>query len=465
MRANAVARALPLHKVVFVTTDDSVIPEIEQNIAPNFETFMLRTGDEAILSLEELSPAAILLDLDTVGIGDEDGLQLLRKLRLLNEDLVLIALTRLTTRSVRLRAGQYGADEFFIAPLDFDELRIVLGRAIEKRSAEAENRRIRDEIANKYTFCDLIGGSEAMHAVYDAIRRVAPSNTTILIRGESGTGKELVARALVSLSPRAAKPFISVNCAALPENLIEAELFGHERGAFTGAHQSRAGHIEMADGGTLFLDEIATLGLNLQTKLLRVLEDRAVQRIGGKTVKKIDFRLLCATNEDLEQMVKTGKFREDLYYRIHVIPIALPPLRERPGDVALLIDHFLRIYCSTNDIPMKRLTPDALEILENSPWPGNVRELENVIQRLVLMVEAPIVTTRDLPEKLLYTSAASHEALLIPEEGIEFDEELQRIEIAYIQAAIRRAGTKAGAATLLHIPNQKMKYLCRKYKI
>jgi transcriptional regulator with PAS, ATPase and Fis domain len=259
-------------------------------------------------------------------------------------------------------------------------------------------------------------------------------------------------------------PFISVNCAALPESLIEAELFGHERGAFTGAHESRAGHIEAAHGGTLFLDEIGTLDLALQSKLLRVIEQRMVQRLGGKTAKKIDFRLITATNEDLEEAVRTGRFREDLYYRINVVPLHLPPLRDREGDIALLVDHFLRLYCAADEVPLKRMDPEALEVLEDYPWPGNVRELENLIQRLVLMTPGAMIEAKHLPQHILYHSTAKQESLLIPEEGISFDEEIARIEVAYLQAALRRTGgRKAAAARLLRIDPQKMKYLCRKY--
>ena len=259
---------------------------------------------------------------------------------------------------------------------------------------------------------------------------------------------------------------MALNCAAIPENLLEAELFGHEKGAFTDAHTARPGHIELAHTGTLFLDEIATLGLALQSKLLRVLEDRAVQRIGGKTSKKIDFRLITATNEDLEQMVKAGRFREDLYFRIHVIPIDLPPLRERQGDIPLLLDHFLRIYCAENNTPLKRVEPEALAILEEDPWPGNVRELENLVQRLVLMVDGPVIKVNHLPERILYNSAQRHESLLIPEEGVNFDEEIARIEQAYLEAALRRCeGVKTQAAALLNLDARRMGYLCRKYKL
>jgi transcriptional regulator with PAS, ATPase and Fis domain len=288
----------------------------------------------------------------------------------------------------------------------------------------------------------------------------------VLIRGESGTGKELVVRAIVSLGSRSDKPFVSINCAALPENLIETELFGHERGAFTDAKTARPGHIELAHTGTLFLDEIATLGLALQSKLLRVLEDRAVTRIGGKVAKKIDFRLVAATNEDLEEMVHAGRFREDLYYRINVVPIVAPPLRERRGDLPLLVDHFLRIYCHANKKPMKHVESEVLAVMEDYAWPGNVRELENVIQRLVLMNDSPLIGLKHLPQQLLAASAVSQEAILIPEEGVNFDQEIAKIEVAYLTAALRRSeGSKIAAARLLQVDKQRMHYLCRKYHI
>jgi DNA-binding NtrC family response regulator len=223
--------------------------------------------------------------------------------------------------------------------------------------------------------------------------------------------------------------------------------------------------VELADGGTLFLDEIGSLGLALQSKLLRVLQERSVQRIGGKTPRRIDFRLITATNDDLEQMVKKGQFREDLYYRICVVPIALPPLRERAGDIPLLLDHYLSMYCTATNVSMKSFSPEAMQILETSSWPGNVRELENLTQRLAIMVDGEVIEVEHLPQKVLVESAASNDQMLIPAEGVALDEELIRIELAYLQAAIRRAGTKNGAAGLLHIPIQKMKYLCRKHGI
>ena len=463
MRTTAAAKAPETYRVAIVTPDEGVLPEVEEFLAKYFAVNFLRSVPELQPLLEEVD--AILLDIDAVGEKVEDGIGTLQELRGINQDFILIALTRSRNRAIRLKAGQV-ADEFFVAPVDFQELQIVLSRALEKREMELESRRLREEIASKYSLGEIVGGSEQMRRVYDAITRIAESPSTVMIRGESGTGKELVARALVRFSMRSEKPFVSVNCAALPENLIEAELFGHEKGAFTGAHAARAGHIELAHGGTLFLDEIGALDLALQSKLLRVLEERTVQRLGGKTPKKVDFRLLTATNDDVEEMVRTGRFREDLYYRIHVVPIHLPPLREREGDIPLLVEHFLRVYCAANKLPLKKVEPDVMDVLEDYSWPGNVRELENVVQRLVLMVEGSAIAVKHLPQQLLASSAAKQEALLIPEEGIDFDEEMQRIETAYLQAAMRRTGGKKGAAAqILRIDSRRMAYLCAKYRI
>lgn len=452
--------------VVIVTTDEGVRPEAEACLAGGCELRMLQSWDELTAVISKQPADAILLDLDTIGERSKDGITALGELRTLGPDTVLVGLTRSNSRNLRLQAVGAGVDEYFVAPINFLELRSVLDRALDKRAFEIECRQHQTQQTERESFCDLIGGSEPMRRVYDAITRVAESLSTVLIRGESGTGKELVARAIVALGPRAQKPFVSINCAALPENLIETELFGHEKGAFTDARTARAGHIELAHTGTLLLDEIATLGLALQSKLLRVLEDRAVTRIGGQSAKKIDFRLIAATNEDLEEMVRTGRFREDLYYRINVVPITVPALRDRTGDVPLLVDHFLRLYCGANNIPLKRLDPEVIQILEEDAWPGNVRELENLVQRLVLMVDGPVVKVQHLPQRLLYNNAASQESLLIPEQGVNFDEEIAKIEVAYLTAALRRScGSKIGAARLLQVDKQKMHYLCRKYSI
>ena len=408
----------------------------------------------------------MIFDLDSIGDGPKDGVEVLQEIRALREDIVLVALSSSSQRNIPVMASRAGADEFFLSPPNPVELALVLARVVEKRALELEDRRLVEQVENRSAFCGMIGGSNVMQKLYQTIQAVADSNTTVLLRGESGTGKELIAQAIVQSGNRAEKPFVCLNCSALPDTLMESELFGYEKGAFTGADSAKPGLIETAQGGTLFLDEITTLPPNLQSKLLRALQEHSVQRLGARSVRKIDFRLICATNEDLEEIVRLGRFREDLYYRINVVPIFVPPLRDRAGDLPLLADHFLRIFCAAAKKPAKIMQHDVMEILEDYPWPGNVRELENVIQRLVIMNNSATITAEHLPQNLLYASAASQEAILIPEQGVDFDAEMERIEIAYLKAALRRTGgKKSAAAALLRVDPQRMKYLCRKLKL
>jgi DNA-binding NtrC family response regulator len=455
-----------VYSVAVVIAEPAAFPEMRRGLLPAFRATLADTEQAIKEAVEDPGIQSILFDLDSVGEGARDGVEVLQEIRAIRDDIVLVAMTRSREHSIPLRASQAGADEFVVSPVNYQELQGLLARAIEKRAHELEGRRVVQQLENKSAFFSLIGASNAMQKLYQTIQAVADSNTTVMLRGESGTGKELIARAIVQSGDRANQPYICLNCSALPESLIESELFGYEKGAFTGADTARAGLIESAQNGTLFLDEITTLNPSLQSKLLRVLQERSVQRVGGRSSKKIDFRLICATNDDLEDLVRKGQFREDLYYRINVVPVAVPPLRERDGDLALLVNHFLRNYCAASKKPLKTVQPEVLEILEEYPWPGNVRELENVIQRLVVMVSGPNITAEHLPQNLLQHSASGQEAILIPEEGVDFDAEMERIEIAYLTAALRRTGgKKSAAATLLRLDGQRMKYLCRKLKV
>jgi DNA-binding NtrC family response regulator len=454
------------NRISIITAESSAFPDMQHFLAPQFSADLVQTEKQIRHAVDDPALRAILIDLDSIGDDTSDGLRLLQEIRQSRNDLVLVAITRSNSRSIPVKASQSGADEFFLAPLDFQELQIVLVRAIEKRSLQIEGQRVVEQAESKSAFCGMIGGSEAMQRVYQAIQAVANSNTSVILRGESGTGKELIAGAIVQTGDRRDKPYVCLNCSAIPESLIESELFGYEKGAFTGADGVKPGLIESAHGGTLFLDEITTLDQGLQSKLLRVLQEHVAQRIGARSAKKIDFRLIAATNDNLEEFVKQGRFREDLYYRINVVPIFVPPLRDRNGDLPLLTDHFLRIYCAANKKPLKQLEPEALEIMEDYSWPGNVRELENVVQRLVLMSGSSNIRAEHLPQQLLYSSNASQEAILIPEDGVDFDAEMERIELAYLNAALRRTqGRKTAAAALLRIDPQRMKYLCRRRKV
>jgi DNA-binding NtrC family response regulator len=452
--------------VAVVTVDDGAFNHIHRALDAEFRAVKAETEKTIKTIVDDAELRAMIFDLDSIGSGARDGIEVLQEIRALREDIVLVALSSSNQRSIPVMASRAGADEFFLSPPNAAELSLVLARAVEKRALELEGRRLVEQVESRSAFCGMIGGSSAMQKVYQTIQAVADSNTTVVLRGESGTGKELIAQAIVQSGSRADKPFVAVNCSALPDTLMESELFGYEKGAFTGADSAKPGLIETAQGGTLFLDEITTLTPNLQSKLLRALQEHSVQRLGARSAKKIDFRLICATNEDLEETVRLGRFREDLYYRINVVPIFVPPLRERAGDLPLLMDHFLRLFCAAAKKPLKSVHHDVMEILEDYGWPGNVRELENVIQRLVVMNNAPVITAEHLPQALLVASTASQEAILIPEEGVDFDAEMERIEVAYLKAALRRTGgKKSAAAALLRVDPQRMKYLCRKLKI
>jgi len=454
------------YALAVISDDADLFRDIRKLLAPQFRTTLAsdKTEIKSILELPDLN--AVLFDLDCIGDGPSDALEVLAELRKLRDDLVLFVFTRSNSRTLPLKATQAGADEFFFYPLIFGELHIVLSREIEKRALELEGRRLLQQVESKAAFYGIIGGSSAMQKIYQAVEAVAGTGASVVLRGESGVGKELVAKAIVQCGDRVDRPMISLNCSALPESLMESELFGYEKGAFTGADATKPGMVELAHTGTLFLDEITTLHPGLQSKLLRVLQERSVQRLGGRASHKIDFRLITATNEDLEDSVRKGRFREDLYFRINVVPIFIPPLREREGDIPLLVDHFLRIYSAAAKKPVKTFQPEVLEILEDYTWPGNVRELENVVQRLVIMVAGPVITPEHLPQLLLHHSATGQEAILIPEGGVEFDAEMEKIEIAYLNAALRRTGgKKSAAAALLRLDPQRMKYLCRKHHI
>jgi DNA-binding NtrC family response regulator len=454
------------HSIAIITLADEMFREMHRALMPTFLVTLASTEEQIKDLIDDPGIHGIVLDLESIGEGPADAIEVLQEMRRLRDDLILLAITASTSSELPLQATQAGADHFFLKPVDGEQLRVLLLQTIERRALQFEGRWLLEQVENRSAFCGLIGGSEAMRKVYRAIEAVAGSNASVVIRGESGVGKELVARAIVQTGERCDQPYVCLNCSALPETLIESELFGYEKGAFTGADNAKPGMIEMAHSGTLFLDEITTLNHGLQSKLLRVLQERTVQRLGGRAAKKIDFRLITATNDDLEGMVRMGRFREDLYYRINVVPLMVPPLRDRQGDIPMLVEHFLRLYCTANKKPVKQLQPEIMGIFEAYSWPGNVRELENVAQRLVIMSDGPVIAAHHLPQPLLSSSAASQEAILIPEEGVDFDAEMERIEIAYLSAALRRTnGKKTAAANLLRVDPQRMKYLCRKLKL
>jgi len=450
-----------------VDDDADLRAKVLSALKSDFDVLEGADYDSAYKLLREAELDVLLLGLPIASGGVKECAELLSRLQGSEIDTLVIVLSSDDKKSSALKVIDAGSYDYFIKPIDTDVLRHLLERAIEKLRIQRENRILRDEISRKNALGDLIGATDSMRHVFDSIKRMARATTNVIIRGESGVGKELVARALHDQSPRRGRPFISVNCAALPEGLMEAELFGYERGAFTGAVAMKEGRIELAHGGTLFLDEIATLTPALQSKLLRVLEERALTRLGAKKQVKVDFRLISATNENLEDMVQEDRFREDLYYRIHVVPIFVPALRERVEDIPLLAEYFVSVYCAANGLPAKRITDEAMLALKKYAWPGNVRELENAIQRMVIMTDAEQIGIADLPGEIVAAGGRdSRSRFRIPAGGIDLDKEIEAYERRWVQEALQQAKqVKADAAKLLGVDRNRLNYLCRKHNM
>ncbi len=385
------------------------------------------------------------------------GLELLKAARAINPEIYVIVMTAYGNVGSAVEAMQAGAADYLTKPLQLEELLHKVERVCERHRLYVENRELREELQERHRIEGIIGDSGQMLEVTSLVRRVAPSEATVLIRGESGTGKELIAKAIHYASPRAAKPLIRLNCAALPENLLESELFGHEKGSFTGAVATRKGRFESADGGTLFLDEIGDLPLHLQAKLLRVLQEKEFERVGSSHPLKVDVRVLSATHRDLERLMKSGQFREDLYYRLNVVTIVLPPLRERRQDLPALMDHFLRRFAAKNGKTIRGFSHEAREALLRYDYPGNVRELENLIERAVVLTRDDVIDRSDLPLTLEESEARDDKEthLIAAVEGLE-----RRM----IKDALACAGgIQTRAAELLGITERALRYKLAKY--
>jgi DNA-binding NtrC family response regulator len=414
-------------------------------------------------ALCETSPDLYLFDLRLPPSGTiEEGLNLLQDVRRRDPEATVVMMSGEQDRQAVLRSIELGAFDFFSKPVEPKEMVLVLKRALERKRLVQENRELREHARNGKGFDRLIGSTPGMRRLFADIEKVAPSDASILLIGESGTGKELVAHSIHERSRRKDRPFVAVNAAAFPESLAESELFGHEKGAFTGAVASRPGRFELAHRGTLFLDEIGTLSAAVQSKLLRVLESHAVERVGGQRSTPVDFRLVSATNEDLEARVTAGTFREDLFYRINTIPIRIPPLRERADDIPLLSEHFLERFSARHRKPRRRLADGVLDRFRVHPWRGTVRELEHVIENLVLFAETEVIGEEDLPRVLRQSAAGSAR----PHGPQSFAKAVEEFERKLLTDAIAESGgVKAEAARRLGLDTNQIKYLCRKYGI
>jgi len=447
-----------------------VVIDDEVNAAAALEKLLQEDGYEVAAAndarsglalLERIDPDIVLTDLRMPGM---DGLELLTKVKQIRPETLVILMTAYGTVKTAVRAMKLGAEDYLAKPIDVEELEVILQKVLEKRQLLEEARVLRERVHQKYRFENLVGESPDMLAAFKTVRQVAPSSSSVLLLGESGTGKELFAQALHQNSPRKDKPFIKVACAALPETLLESELFGHEKGSFTGALYARAGRFEMADGGTLFLDEIGDISPTVQVKLLRFLEEREFERVGGNRTYKVDVRIVCATHRDLRKKLEDGSFREDLYYRLNVIEIHIPPLRERGEDIPVLAHHFLKKFADANGKDVRRISDEALARLLRHPWPGNVRELENAMERAVVLASEPVLTPDHFPTLHRIgadaPAAGAKGGLGVAIPGSTFAE-IEREAILRTLEAV--GGSTSRAASLLQISARKIQYKLKEY--
>ena len=433
-----------------------------------YEVYTAPGGKEAMSIVKDVDLDMVISDMQMPGM---DGMDLLGKIKVVDEDLPVLIITAYAEIEKAVSAMQAGAFSYLAKPFSNDELIITINKAISHRSLLRENIRLRQEIKQRANFAGMVGKNPKMRQVYELIEKVAPTPASVLITGESGTGKELVAKAIHVNSPREPFPFITVNCAALADNLLESELFGHEKGAFTGAASMRKGRFELADKGTIFLDEIGEIPLALQSKLLRVLQERSFERVGGTRTMTVDVRIISATNKELKEEVQQGRFREDLFYRLNVIHVALPALRERMDDMPLLVEHFVERCASNLGKDQLRISPDALRLLVNLPWEGNVRELENTIERAAILCNNDVIEPEDVqPESVSVDSTASWtqelDLLQFIPDTVKLNDVLYIVEEKMLNEALDQSGyIQARAAEMLGITKSLLQYKMKKYGI
>jgi DNA-binding NtrC family response regulator len=430
---------------------------------------MLRKEGYDVVTVEGRAQAAAVLAtqvldmvITDVRLRDGDGIEILRHVKAASPQTVVVVMTAFGTTEIAVAARKLGAEAYVLKPFDVDELRIVVRDSLANRRVREENVRLKQEVGQRYGLDRVVGASSAMAAVFEMVRAIAPTSSTVLITGESGTGKELVARAIHGLSTRSEGPFVGLNCGALPDTLLESELFGHVRGAFTDARQSKKGLFEAAHGGTLLLDEVGETSPAMQVKLLRTLQDHRVRPVGGTEEIDVDVRVIAATNVPLEELVRQKRFREDLFYRLQVIPINTPPLRDRQEDVPALAEHFRERFAKDMGKTVVSVSPEAMELLERYAWPGNVRELENVVERAVALETTEAIRPERLPEAI--RRPASLEPLPPIGQGFSLDAYLRSIEARLVEEALARSGgDRTEASRLLGVSARSLRYLLRKH--
>ena len=437
---------------ILVVDDDPAIRETLMTLL-TMKNYAVTTVADGPSAIEEVKKDKYHMVITDLMLPRMNGIEIVKSLKEIDRDLQCIIITGYATVTTAVEAMKAGAFDYLMKPFNSAEVLILIQRALEFQTLQAENQQLRKNLEGRYQFDNLIGKSEGLKKVCSLIERVAESDSTILILGESGTGKELVARTIHYNSLRRNKPLIPINCGAIPETLLESELFGHEKGAFTGASSTRIGRFELADGGTIFLDEIGEMSPTLQVKLLRVLQQREFERVGGTKTIKVDVRIIAATIIDLEKAIQVGKFREDLYYRLNVIPIAIPPLRERTEDIPILMEYFLNHFNRSKKKSIQGFSPEAMNLLLFYRWPGNIRELENLVERLVILRGEGVITPEDMPDKIMVSRGGDgirHYAL--PECGINLRDAVEEFENNLIVQALQKAqGVKNRAAQLLSL--------------
>ncbi|WP_338669714.1 sigma-54-dependent transcriptional regulator [Pseudodesulfovibrio methanolicus] len=448
-------------KILIVDDDKGHLSMLETILGGwGYETASVMDGAEAVASVKEHPYDAVLMD---VRMAKVSGIEALEEIKAFNPAIPVLIMTAYSSVDVAVGAMKLGAYDYLTKPLNFDELKIILERALEHKRLSEENRHLK-EVSSGQSLAGIIGTSPAMQEVVEMVKVVAPTEATVLITGESGTGKELVARAIHANSARKAKQLVTINCAALSETLLESELFGHEKGAFTGADKRRDGRFMQADKGTIFLDEIGEISMPMQAKLLRAVQEREIQRVGSDTVQSVDVRILAATNKDLKTEVEAGRFREDLYYRLHVMVLRLPSLRERQDDVPLLANFFLKRFAEKNRKAVKGFTPLSMDMLIRYSWPGNVRELENTIERAVILSMGEYVTEKELPASLV----KDYEQAVPSATGTETlgGQPLEDVQKAAILATLEQTGwNKSEAAKILDITRTTLNNKLKKYGV
>lgn len=460
---------MPMYSILIVDDEPNYLVVLSELLKDEgFEVFTAADGFSGLKLVEDVDLDLVVTDMQMPGMN---GLELLQKVKEKNRDLPVVVITAFAEVEKAVQAMQAGAYSYLAKPFSNDELIITLNKAAQHYSLVRENTRLRSEIKGKSGFAGMVGKNPRMLQVYQLIEKVAPTHASVLITGESGTGKELVAKAIHVNSPRESRPFIAVNCAALSGSLLESELFGHEKGAFTGAVAMRKGRFELADSGTIFLDEVGEIPLALQSKLLRILQEKTFERVGGGKTIEVDVRIISATNKDLREEVAAGRFREDLFYRLNVIPISLPPLRERMDDMRLLAEYFVDKYRKELRKPMLQISPDALKLLVKLPWEGNIRELENTIERAAILCSNDIIEADDVhpdtpfPEEASALGQELDLRLMIPENA-GLNDVLYVIEKKMLTQALSDTDyVQARAAEKLGITKSLLQYKMKKYRI